>query len=65
MDLGHALCDALIFWHMHDDINKKALMEAGFPHFFICIFPVLFQDFSWSQLRFYTGLPANLLNEVP
>ena len=27
-------------------------MEAGFPHFFICIFPVLFQDFPWSKLRF-------------
>ena len=66
MDLGHALCDAKIFWHMLDDINKNALMEAGFPHFFfICIIPVLLQDFSWSQVRFCTGLPANLLNEDP
>ena len=27
--------------------------------------PVLFQNFSWSQLRFCTGLPANSPNEVP
>ena len=46
-------------------ITLTTLMEAGFPHVFIWIFPVHFQDFSWSQLRFCKGLPANLLNEVP
>ena len=50
---------------MLDDINKNALMETGFPHFFQCVFPVLFHNVSWSQLRFCTGLPASLLSEVP
>ena len=37
---------------MLDNINKNTLMEAGLPYFFICIFPVFFQDFSWSKVRF-------------
>ena len=38
---------------MLDNIDKNTLMEAGFPHFFIYIFPVLFQDFLWPEVRFY------------
>ena len=37
---------------MLDNIDKNTLMEVGFLHVFIRIFPVLFQDISWSKVRF-------------